>query len=148
MAFGACKELFVSTAWWKDFGRNKEKETNMTKQFLKDAFLWGFLLWIIGYILGIVLFAIVPRDLIGWIIMPIGVAIILWVLLKKINGNTFKYYLLLAISWTIIAMAFDYFFLVKVFNPTDGYYKLDVYLYYAFTFVSPLFVGWKKVAKK
>ena len=120
----------------------------MTRRFLKDALLWGFLLWIIGYMLGIVLFAIVPSSLIGWVIMPIGIVIILWVLLKKINGDTFKYYLLLAISWTIIAVVFDYFFLVKVFNPTDGYYKLDVYLYYAFTFALPLLVGWEKIVKK
>ncbi len=120
----------------------------MTKQFIKDAFLWGFILWLIGYVLGIVLFAIIPPNLIGWTIMPIGIAIILWVLLRKINGNTFKYYLLLATSWTVIAIVFDYFFLVKVFKPIDGYYKLDVYLYYVFTFAFPLLVGWKKVVKQ
>jgi len=51
-------------------------------------------------------------------------------LIKKIKGDSFKYYLLLAISWTLIAIIFDYLFLVKVFKPADGYYKLDVYLYY------------------
>ncbi|MBP8961269.1 hypothetical protein KBG31_03550 [Patescibacteria group bacterium] len=116
----------------------------MTKQFLKDAFLWGFILWLIGYVLGIVLFAIIPPSLIGWVIMPIGTAITLWVLFKKIKGDGFRYYLLLAISWTLIAMVFDYLFLVKVFKPEDGYYKLDVYLYYILTFTLPLLVGWRK----
>lgn len=116
----------------------------MTKQFYKDAFVWGFVLWLIGYVLGIVLFMAVPPDMIGWVIMPIGIGITLWVLLKKVKGDTFKYYLHLAFVWTLIAIVFDYFFLVKLFNPTDGYYKLDVYLYYAITFALPLIVGSRK----
>ena len=41
----------------------------------------------------------------------------------------------------LIAVICDYFFLVKAFNPADGYYKLDVYLYYGLTFILPLAVG-------
>ena len=118
----------------------------MNKQFLKDAFGWGFILWIIGYALGFVLFAVVPIWMIGWVIMPIGIAITLLVLLKKIKGEGFLYYLKLAVVWTLIAIVFDYFFLVKALNPADGYYKLDVYLYYTLTFLLPLVVGWKKRA--
>jgi hypothetical protein len=29
-------------------------------------------------------------------------------------------------------------------SPAGGYYKADVYLYYALTFISPLIVGWWK----
>ncbi len=119
----------------------------MNRQLLKDALGWGFLLWLIGYALGIVLFSIVPVSMIGWIITPIGTAITLWVLFKKVKGRSPKYYLLLAISWTLIAIVFDYFFLVQAFKPADGYYKLDVYLYYILTFVLPLIVGWRKKAK-
>lgn len=43
---------------------------NMTKQFYKDAFGWGFVLWLIDYVLGIILFMAVPVDLIGWIVTP------------------------------------------------------------------------------
>ncbi|MFC1629712.1 hypothetical protein ACFL11_00590 [Patescibacteria group bacterium] len=116
----------------------------MSKQLLKDTLGWGFILWIIGYGLGIVLFFVAPFSMIGWLIMPIGTAITLWVLFKKIKGDSFKYYFLLAISWTLIAVVFDYFFLVKALNPTDGYYKLDVYLYYSLTFALPLIIGWHK----
>jgi hypothetical protein len=114
----------------------------------KDALGWGFLLWLIGYILGIILFMIVPPSILGWIIMPVGIIITLWVLLKKIKSNSFWYYLLLAIIWTLLAIVFDYFFLVKIFKPVGGYYKLDVYLYYGLTFILPLFVGWRKVSLK
>jgi len=116
----------------------------MTKQFLKDAIAWGFTLWLIGYLLGIVLFMIVPPSLLGWTIMPIGIAATLYVLFKKINNHSVWYFLLIALSWTLIAVVFDYFFLVKVFKPEDGYYKLDVYVYYALTFALPIFVGLKK----
>lgn len=116
----------------------------MSKQFYKDALGWGFILWLIGYILGIILFAVIPPSMIGWVITPIGIAITLWVLIKKINGDSLKYYFLIGLVWALIAVIFDYFFLVKLFKPADGYYKLDVYLYYIITFLLPIIVGWRK----
>jgi len=120
----------------------------MSKRFIMDAFGWGFALWLIGFALGIMLFTIVPLAMIGWIIMPIGIIIALWILLKKVKGDSFQYYALLAVVWVLIAVACDYFFLVKAFKPADGYYKLDVYLYYAITFLLPLVVGWRKFASQ
>lgn len=109
----------------------------MKKQLLKDSFGWGIALWLIGYALGIVFFFILPPHLIGWAITPIGVALTLWVLFKKVQGDQLKYYFIVAFAWTIIAVVLDYFFIVQALHPTDGYYKLDVYLYYAFTFFFP-----------
>lgn len=120
----------------------------MTKHFLKDSLGWGFILWLIGYVLGIILFSLVPANLLGWLIMPIGILITLWVLIKKVNSQSWRYYLGLAVIWTLIAIIFDYLFLVLVFKPADGYYKLDVYLYYAFTFILPLLAGWYKIKKQ
>ena len=120
----------------------------MERAVLKDLLGWGVILWLIGYVLGIVLFVVVPPALLGWVIMPIGVAITLWVLLKKIKVTSFRYYLKLAIVWVLIAIVFDYFFLVKVFNPADGYYKLDVYIYYVLTFLLPLFAFFFKKPSK
>ena len=90
---------------------------------------------------------VVPPSALGWIIMPVGVIITLWVLFKKVKGDSLGYYLSLAVIWTLIAVVFDYFFLVKVFKPADGYYKFDVYLYYVLTFVLPLVAGWRKSFK-
>lgn len=115
----------------------------MTRQFLKDFLIWGLVLWLIGYLLSFVLFFIVPPLMIGWIIAPIGTVITLLVLFKKIKNNNFKYYLILAIVWTLIAITLDYIFIVKLLNPV-GYYKPAVYLYYFLTFTLPLFVGYKK----
>ncbi len=119
----------------------------MNRQLLKDSLGWGFVLWLIGYVLGIVLFFVLPPSLLGWVIMPIGVIITLWVLLKRIKRGALQYYLVLAIVWTAIAIAFDYLFIVQALKPADGYYKLDVYLYYALTFILPTIVGWWKNAK-
>ena len=116
----------------------------MIKQFFKDIVGWGFVLWLIGYVLGILLIAVVPVSMVGWIIMPIGTAITLWVLLKRVKADSLQYYVLLAFVWVMIAVVFDYLFIVKAFKPADGYYKLDVYLYYALTFALPLIVGWRK----
>ncbi|HSX48746.1 MAG TPA: hypothetical protein VLE44_00630 [Candidatus Saccharimonadales bacterium] len=115
--------------------------------FIKNTIIWGIVLWLIGYILGIILFAVVPHQLIGWIIMPIGIIISFWVLLKKIKFDSFQQYILAGFIWTLIAIVFDYLFLVKLFKPADGYYKMDVYIYYLLTFLLPVFVGWKKHLK-
>lgn len=119
----------------------------MNKQFLKDTLSWGFILWLIGYVLGIILIFILPPSLIGWVIMPIGLIITFWVLLKKVKIGDFRYYVILATVWTVIAITFDYIFIVKAFNPSDGYYKPDVYLYYSLTFITPLIIGWWKKEK-
>lgn len=116
----------------------------MKKQLIKDTLGWGVGLWLIGYLLGIVLFFIVPASVSGWVIMPVGISLTLWVLLKKISSNSLKYYLLLSVAWTMIAIIFDYLFLVQIFKPVDGYYKLDVYLYHVLTFILPLIVGWRE----
>jgi hypothetical protein len=123
-----------------DSGNNTKADK---KKFYIDAFGWGFVLWLIGYLLGMILFFVVPLNMIGWIILPIGIIITLWVLLKKIKGDSFNYYLHLAIVWTLIAIVFDYLFIVKALN-ADGYYKLDVYVYYALTFILPLVAYYQK----
>jgi len=114
-------------------------ETNKGKIFLNTVF-WGFILWLFGYVLGIVFFAFVPKDAIGWFVMPFGIAATLWVLFKKIKREKFMCYFGLGVIWTIMAAVLDFVFLVKLLNATD-YYKPDVFLYYALTFLLPLAVG-------
>ena len=49
--------------------------------------------------------------------------------------------------WTLIAVVFDYVFIVKAFSPADAYYKLDVYVYYGLTCTIPMVVGWWKTSR-
>ena len=109
----------------------------MNKQLIKDALGWGIILWLIGYILGFAFFFILPPALMGWIIMPIGAAITIWVLIIKVKSQDFRYYLILAIFWTAIAIIFDYLFIVKALKPAGGYYNLDVYLYFSLNLLIP-----------
>lgn len=119
----------------------------VNKQVYKDTLAWGFLLWLFGYLLGIIFFFVMPKSIIGWMIAPIAVIVTLWVLIKKIKSVSVSYYFLIAIIWTLIAVVLDYFLIVKTFKPEDGYYKPDVYLYYSLTFILPLLVGWWKKDK-
>src|ERR1039458_9739645 len=64
--------------------------------------------WSLGAPLAQMDRAVVPNSMLGWVIMPIGIIITLWVLFKKIKSKSFEHYLLLAISWTLIAIIFDY----------------------------------------
>jgi len=116
------------------------KTMNAKKIFLNTIW-WGFILWFFGYVLGMIFFVFVPKDLIGWFVMPIGTIFILWVLGKKIKRESFGCYFGLGIFWTLIAVLLDYIFIVKLFNSAD-YYKFDVYLYYFLTFALPVAVGW------
>jgi hypothetical protein len=117
----------------------------MKKTFVNTV-KWGFALWLFGYILGFIFFAFVPKDVMGWYIMPFGIASTLWVLLKKIERKQFTCYIGLGVIWTVMAIILDYIFLVKLLNAT-GYYKTDVYIYYVLTFVLPVAFGWLKLRK-
>lgn len=116
----------------------------MKTSLLKDSLGWGLFLWFIGYLLGFIFFFILPPAIIGWVIMPFGILITWGVLMNKVKVTTWRDYVILALVWTLIAITCDYLFIVKALNPIDGYYKLDVYLYYLFTFLMPLVLGgWK-----
>lgn len=113
------------------------------KVFL-NSILWGFILWLFGYLLGFVLFFFVPKEAIGWLILPFGVMATLWVLNKKIKRERLSDYIVVGVIWAIMAVALDYVFLVRLFTATD-YYKFDVFVYYVLTFLLPIFVGWYKL---
>ncbi|MFA6213755.1 MAG: hypothetical protein WC717_00570 [Candidatus Micrarchaeia archaeon] len=120
-------------------------EEDKKKLFLNTLF-WGFILWLFGYILGIIFFMFVPKDAIGFYVMPIGLAATIWVLLKKIERKSFQCYAMVGVFWAIIAVLMDYVFIVMLFN-SPGYYKPDVYLYYVLTLILPAAAGWHKLNK-
>ena len=117
------------------------------KKVFINSLAWGFMLWLIGYILGIVFFMIMPANMIGWAITPIATIITLWVLFKKIEREKFTDCIALGFVWTIMAVILDYIFIVKLFNSAN-YYKLDVYIYYFLAFAFPVIVGWYKMKSK
>lgn len=120
-------------------------EKNKGKIFL-NTLLWGLALWAFGYIVGMIMFAIVPKEFIGWATMPFGLIALFWVLFKKIKRDSFVCYIGLGIIWTVLAVILDYIFIVKMLSSND-YYKLDVYLYYILTLIIPIVFGWLKMKK-
>lgn len=116
----------------------------MDRRLLIEAFGWGSLLWLFGYLLGIIFFMFVPAALIGWFITPIGIAATIWVLLNRVRQRAWSLYVAIGAAWTVLAIALDYAFIVLLLHPEDGYYKFDVYLYYALTFILPVAIGWWK----
>ena len=111
---------------------------------LGAAIGWGVALWFIGYVLGIALYFLAPPSLIGWVILPIGVSLTWFVLWRFIDATRLENYVILAAVWVAIAVVGDFLFIVQALHPPDGYYKLDVYLYYVLTLVMPLMAGWLK----
>ncbi|MFH1667534.1 MAG: hypothetical protein ABH884_00735 [Candidatus Komeilibacteria bacterium] len=115
-------------------------------QILKNTLFWGLIVWLFGYILGFVFFALVPTNVIGWYIMPLAIIFTLWVLLKKINRESFTCYIGLGVIWTVMAVVLDYVFIVLLLQAV-GYYKVDVFLYYVLILVLPIFTGLYKFNK-
>ncbi len=114
----------------------------VSKQLIFDSLGWGLALWIFGYLMGFLAFFFVPPALIGWIVLPVGIVVTLLVLYKFVRSGPLSHYLIVALTWTAIAIVCDYIFIIQMLKPADGYYKLDVYMYYALTFVLPILVGW------
>lgn len=112
----------------------------MNNHFWRDVVGWGVGLWFIGYALGFLFFAFVPPEQIGWYVMPLGIAITVFALYKWVRMDSVRDVVMIGIGWSIIAVLFDYLFLVQLLHPVDGYYKFDVYLYYALTLALPLIV--------
>lgn len=109
----------------------------MDRTVLRDVALWGALLWLFGYVLGLVFYGLAPPSQLGWFIMPFGIAATCLVLWRWACPTSWAAALTLGVGWSLIAIVLDYFGIVKLLAPPDGYYKLDVYLYYLFTLVLP-----------
>ena len=116
--------------------------TRMTKTMLVDAPALGIFVWLIGYLAGIVLYFFLSPDILGWVLFVIFIPIVILLCYRRFSNRneSISYYAFVAAAWLIIAVVFDYLFLVKLLNPPI-YYKLDVYIYYASTFLIPFLVG-------
>ena len=65
----------------------------------------AFLLWFVAYVLGLVLFPLVPVRLIGWIITPFGTALTLWIAFRKVTGDSPRYFTLVGLAWLLVDVA-------------------------------------------
>ena len=118
--------------------------SRLAKTTLVDGPLLGIFVWLIGYLAGIVLYFFISPDILGWVLCAIFTPIVILLCYKRFGKReeSISYYAFVAAVWLIVAVVFDYLFLVKLLNPSV-YYKLDVYVYYVSTFLIPFLVGVK-----
>jgi len=114
----------------------------MEKTTLVDGPVLGIFVWLIGYFAGIVLYFFLSPVILGWVLFAIFTPIVILLCYKRFGKReeSVSYYASVAAVWLVVALVFDYLFLVKLLNP-PVYYKLDVYVYYASTFLIPFLVG-------
>lgn len=107
-----------------------------------DTLGLGFCLWFIGYIASIVLYFIVPSVVIGWILFVIFTPVLIVITLARFRKRVlpFRYYAIVAVTWTGIAIVADFLFIVLLFNP-GNYYHPSVMVYYLETFLVPFVTG-------
>jgi hypothetical protein len=115
---------------------------------IKNTLFWGLILWLVGYIAGIVLFFVVPKDYIGWVITPLATLFTIWVIMYQVKRPELKCYFGLGVVWMVMAIVLDYLFIVLLFKSGSAYYKPDVLLYYFLTLTLPIGVGYWKYKHK
>ena len=111
------------------------------KAWVKDTAGLGIVLWLLGYLASMVLFFTPFAGIMGWIITavftPVTVAIAWWWF--RARRLPLAYYVKVGAAWTLIAVVFDYLFIVLLLQAE--YYRPDVFVYYALTFLIPVGVG-------
>jgi hypothetical protein len=111
------------------------------KQWIKDTIGLGTGVWLFGYLASLLLFFSPFADIMGWIITavftPITIALAWWWF--RARDLPLTYYVVVGVAWTMIAIVLDYLFIVRLFQTT--YYEIDVFVYYALTFLIPVGVG-------
>jgi hypothetical protein len=114
------------------------------RRVLADTVGVGAVLWAIGYALGIISFAFVPVAMIGWVVIPVMIPVTAFASFTRFRAGEKSVYYILIVSatWTAVATAFDYVFLVSAFD-VQTYYDFDVMLYYALTFLIPALIGFR-----
>ena len=117
-------------------------EKGFAKKRLVDVFVFGIMLWLMGFIGSLILFPFVSMDILGWILCIIFTPITILITYYRFRNRKMKFfcYFMTGVFWMLIAVLFDYLFIVKLFNASD-YYKLDVFVYYAFTLAIPVVIG-------
>jgi hypothetical protein len=111
-------------------------------QVVKDTAGLGTGLWLIGYLASLVLFFTPFAGIMGWILLviftPATIAITWWWFRQR-ETLSLQYYAGVGVAWVLIAVVFDYLFIVQLFQA--AYYEPDVFVYYALTFLIPVGVG-------
>ena len=123
----------------------------LSRSNLSDAVGIGCSLWLIGYVLSLALFTLLPEKLMAQIILAIMTPVSFVIAFYKLRFNSehILYYLLIGIVWLFIAVVLDYIFIITIFN-VKNYYDVEVVFYYLITPIIPISIGYlyRKKAKR
>lgn len=124
-------------------------EKGFAKKRRVDVFVFGILLWVMGFVGSLILYPFVSLDIMGWILFAIFTPVTILISYFRFRKRDMKffYYLMTGVFWMLIAIVLDYIFIVKLLSSVD-YYKLDVFVYYIVTFLIPVGIGLIKNKKK
>jgi hypothetical protein len=111
-------------------------------QQLIDTIGLGLLLWFIGYVASIILFFFVPAAMIGWILFVLFTPLLIAVTFARFRNRSLplRYYVIMAVTWVLIAIVADFIFIVLLFNPAS-YYHASVFVYYLEMILVPVIMG-------
>ena len=113
------------------------------QQLVKDTAVLGTALWLIGYFASLVLFFTPYAGVMGWILITVFTPVtfvIAWVWFRKRRSLPLQYFAGVGVAWMLIAIVLDFLFIVLLFRASN-YYQIDVFVYYAVTFLIPVCVG-------
>ncbi|NLH25769.1 MAG: hypothetical protein GX472_05295 [Methanomicrobiales archaeon] len=111
------------------------------KPWIIDLAGLGTGFWLIGYLLSLVLFFTSWAEHLGWIISALCTPLVIVITFRwfRTRDLPLSYFVGVGLAWVLIAVMLDYLFIVLLFQA--AYYKTDVYVYYALTFLIPVVVG-------
>ena len=112
-------------------------------QLLRNTLGIGALLWLAGYLVSMAVhFSPLSYAIWGRVVLVLYIPALAWVAWRYFTGRelSLHYYAGVGIAWSLIAVMFDYPFIVLRFGAWE-YYTPDVYLYYAVTFLIPAGIG-------
>lgn len=115
---------------------------------LIDTLVLGIVVWTIGYAMGFYIVTIPgypevmlqPSILFG--LSAVGILVTggtAYLRFRKRSGLTWQYALLVGGSWLVVAVVFDFLFIVLLFG-AYGHYRPHILLYYLLTLIVPTIV--------
>jgi len=115
---------------------------------LVDTLFTGILVWAIGYAMGFYIITIPgypdvmmqPSVLIG--VSAVGILVtggIAYLRFRRRSGLGWGYALVVGASWLVVALVFDFLFIVLLFG-AYGYYRPHILVYYLLTLIVPTIV--------
>lgn len=113
------------------------------KRWIKDTAGLGIAFWLMGYLASLVLFFTPYAGIMGWILAAVFTPVALvvtWWWFRSREYLPVRYYAGVGVVWVLIAIVFDFLFIVTLFQAA-AYYKPDVVVYYIVTFLVPVAVG-------